>query len=99
MITVARIQGRVASHFGFKAAVLRGPRRFEQLTRARAVAMYMTRELTDLSFPEIGRAFGGKHHTTVMYAHRRVLADQGLLATALALELELNPGTPAPVSA
>lgn len=98
MITIAAIQARVALHFGFKVAELRGHRRFRRVSRARAIALYLSRELTSASYPEIGQRFGGKDHSTVIYAHRRV-ASGPLLAEASALAAELNPGTPAPVSA
>lgn len=99
MITVATIQVRVASHFGCTVAELRGHRRHRTLAMARAIAMYLTRELTRSSFPEIGQRFGGKDHSSVMYACRRVAVDAGLLAEAQALAAELNPSTPATVSA
>lgn len=99
MITVATIQVRVASHFGCTVAELRGHRRHRTLARARAVAMYLSRELTRSSFPEIGQRFGGKDHSSVMYACRRVAVGAGLLAEAQALAADLNPGTPATVSA
>lgn len=99
MITIATIQARVASHFGCSVSQLRGHRRHRSLARARAIAMYLARELTRSSFPEIGQRFGGKDHTTIMYACRRVAADAEMLAEAQALAVELNPGTPAPVSA
>lgn len=98
MITIADIQLRVASHFGFKVAELRGRRRFRRVSRARAIALYLAREITGASYPEIGQRFGGMDHTSVIYAHRRV-AGGPLLAEAQALAAELNPGTPAPVSA
>ena len=99
MITIAAIQARVASHFNFKVAELRGHRRHRTLANARAIAMYLARELTRSSFPEIGQRFGGKDHSTVIYAHRRVARTADMLATATALAAALNPGTPAPVSA
>ena len=99
MITIAQIQASVASHFGFKGAELRGRRRFRRVSRARAIALYLARELTDASYPEIGQRFGGMDHASVIYAHRRVARTADMLATATALAAALNPGTPAPVSA
>ena len=99
MITIAQIQVRVASHFGFKGAELRGRRRFRRVSRARAIALYLARELTDASYPEIGQRFGGMDHTSVIYAHRRVAAAPDMLAEAQALAFVLNPLPPAPVSA
>ena len=99
VITIAQIQLRVASHFGFKVAELRGRRRFRRVSRARAIALYLARELTDASYPEIGQRFGGMDHTSVIYAHRRVAAAPDMLAEAQALAFVLNPPPPAPVSA
>ena len=99
MITIAQIQLRVASHFGFKVAELRGRRRFRRVSRARAIALYLARELTGASYPEIGQRFGGMDHTSVIYAHRRVAAAPDMLAEAQALAFVLNPLPPAPVSA
>ena len=99
MITIAQIQASVASHFGFKVAELRGRRRFRRVSRARAIALYLARELTGASYPEIGQRFGGMDHTSVIYAHRRVAAAPDMLAEAQALAFVLNPLPPAPVSA
>ena len=99
MITIATIQARVASHFGFTVAELRGRRRFRRVSGARAIALYLARELTRASYPEIGQRFGGMDHTSVIYAHRRVAGSPALLAEAQALAAELNPTPPAPVSA
>ena len=99
MITIATIQARVASHFGFTVAELRGRRRFRRVSGARAIALYLARELTRASYPEIGQRFGDMDHTSVIYAHRRVAGSPALLAEAQALAAELNPTPPAPVSA
>jgi len=99
VITIGQIQLRVALHFGFKVAELRGHRRTRRVSRARAIALYLSRELTGASYPEIGQRFGGMDHTSVIYAHRRVVAAPDMLAEAQALAFVLNPGTPAPVSA
>lgn len=98
MITIADIQLRVASHFGFKVAELRGRRRFRRVSRARAIALYLAREITGASYPEIGQRFGGMDHTSVIYAHRRVASTPDMLAEAQALACVLNPSLPAPVS-
>ena len=52
--------------------ILVGPSRRQPLVRARQTAMYLCRELTDLSLPKIGRAFGGRDHTTVLHACRKI---------------------------
>jgi chromosomal replication initiator protein len=66
------IIGATAAATGLSPADLTGPSRRQPLVRARQTAMYLCRELTDLSLPKIGRAFGGRDHTTVMHALDRV---------------------------
>ncbi len=68
------IIGATAAASGLSPADLIGPSRRQPLVRARQTAMYLCRELTDLSLPKIGRAFGGRDHTTVMHALDRVKA-------------------------
>jgi len=65
----------VTKVMGVGIADLRSKRRGRQVVYARQVAMYLTRELTPLSFPTIARSFGGRDHTTVMHAHKRVAGD------------------------
>ena len=98
MITIAQIQARVASHFGFTMAELRGRRRYRRVSLARAIALYLAREITGASYPEIARRFGCLNHTSVIYAHRRVASTPDMLAEAQALACVLNPHPPAPVS-
>jgi chromosomal replication initiator protein len=69
---VEEIQQRVAEGFGISRAELIGSSRAATPLRARQVAMYLTRELTDLSLPQIGRLYGGRDHTTVLNSLRRV---------------------------
>jgi chromosomal replication initiator protein len=61
-----------ADYFGVSLEDLRGHSRSRVLVNARQVAMYLCRELTDLSLPRIGQAFGGRDHTTVMHADRKI---------------------------
>lgn len=68
------IIGATAAACGLSPTDLIGPSRRQPLVRARQTAMYLCRELTDLSLPKIGRAFGGRDHTTVMHALDRVKA-------------------------
>ncbi len=68
------IQSRVAESFGVSRAELVGTARAATPLRARQVAIYLTREKTDLSLPQIGRLFGGRDHTTVLNSIRRVEA-------------------------
>ena len=67
-----QIQAATAEYFGVSLDDLRGNSRSRVLVNARQVAMYLCRELTDLSLPRIGAAFGGRDHTTVMHADRKI---------------------------
>ncbi|MDR1597328.1 MAG: chromosomal replication initiator protein DnaA [Holosporales bacterium] len=72
-ITIEDIQRRVSEFFSIKTADLLSSRRVRSLVRPRQVAMYLSKELTAKSLPEIGRKFGGKDHATVIYAMKKVL--------------------------
>ena len=71
-ITIEEIQRRVAAHYNIKPAELSSNRRAQVVVRPRHVAMYLAKQLTSRSLPEIGRKFGKRDHTTVMYAIRRI---------------------------
>ncbi|CAK0752739.1 Chromosomal replication initiator protein DnaA [uncultured Gammaproteobacteria bacterium] len=71
-VTIDEIQKRVAEHFNIKLADMASPRRARAVARPRQVAMFLCKQLTSRSLPEIGRKFGGRDHTTVMHAVRRV---------------------------
>ena len=71
-ITIEDIQQRVAAHYNIKPAELSSSRRAQAVVRPRHVAMYLAKQLTSRSLPEIGRKFGKRDHTTVMYAIRRI---------------------------
>ena len=71
-ITAATIMGQTASYFGLSIDDLCGTSRSRVLVTARQIAMYLCRELTDLSLPKIGQQFGGRDHTTVMHAERKI---------------------------
>jgi chromosomal replication initiator protein len=73
-ITVEAVQKAVAAHFSVRIADLKGPRRHKGISRPRMIAMYLARELTGSSFPEIGLRFGGKDHSTVINACKRISA-------------------------
>jgi chromosomal replication initiator protein len=75
--SVEEIQQQVAERFGISRAELIGTSRAATPLRARQVAIYLTREMTDLSLPQIGRLYGGRDHTTVMNSLRRVEAGIG----------------------
>ncbi|NJC64467.1 chromosomal replication initiator protein DnaA [Planosporangium flavigriseum] len=71
-ITADQIMVSSAEYFGVSMEDLKGHSRSRVLVNARQVAMYLCRELTDLSLPRIGQAFGGRDHTTVMHADRKI---------------------------
>ncbi len=71
-INSEQIMNLTADYFGVSIDDLRGHSRSRVLVNARQVAMYLCRELTDLSLPRIGQAFGGRDHTTVMHADRKI---------------------------
>jgi chromosomal replication initiator protein len=70
--SVERIQDATCEHFGLTREQLVSRSRAERVAWARQTAMYLSRELTDLSLPQIAREFGGRDHTTVLHACRRV---------------------------
>ncbi len=70
-MTVREIQERTAEAFGVSVEALVSPSRVGTVAWPRQVAMYLARELTDQTLPAIGRAFGGRNHTTVLHAYRR----------------------------
>jgi len=71
-VTVEDIQKKVAEHFNIKVSDMFSARRSRVVARPRQIAMFLAKKLTTHSLPEIGRKFGGKDHTTVMHAVRRV---------------------------
>ncbi|MDQ2758375.1 MAG: chromosomal replication initiator protein DnaA [Actinomycetota bacterium] len=71
-ITPGAIMAQTAQYYGFTIEDLCSASRSRQLTTARQIAMYLCRELTELSLPKIGQHFGGRDHTTVMHADRKI---------------------------
>ena len=71
-ITIESVIRAVAERFSLQPAQLRQKTNAHEISRPRQVAMYLAKELTAASLPELGRAFGGKHHTTVLHAIRKV---------------------------
>jgi chromosomal replication initiator protein len=72
IITSDEIQKVVADRFHLKISELKAKKRTKTLVYPRQISMYLCRELTDLSFPEIGKHFGGKDHSTVIHAFRHI---------------------------
>jgi chromosomal replication initiator protein len=81
-VTIDEIQRRVAEHYNLRLSEMTSDRRARAVARPRQVAMYLAKQLTTRSLPEIGRKFGGRDHTTVMHAVRKIeeliLTDAGL---------------------
>jgi chromosomal replication initiator protein len=71
-VTISEIQRHVAEYFNVRLSDLLSARRAQAIARPRQVAMYLSKQLTSRSLPEIGRKFGGRDHTTVMHAVRRI---------------------------
>ncbi|MEM8950382.1 MAG: chromosomal replication initiator protein DnaA [Pseudomonadota bacterium] len=71
-ITIEEIQKRVAEHYSIKLSDMHSARRARVVARPRQVAMYLAKQLTPRSLPEIGRRFGGRDHTTVMHAIKKI---------------------------
>ncbi len=71
-ITVDEIMRKVSEHYNVRIADLLGPKRTRTIARPRQVAMYLAKTMTQRSLPEIGRRFGGRDHTTVIHAVRKI---------------------------
>ncbi len=82
------IQRKVADHYHIRLADLVGPKRNREFARPRQVAMFLAKELTERSLPEIARKFGGRDHTTIMYGIRKITQLSGTDA-GIAEDLEL----------
>ncbi|HZK24491.1 MAG TPA: chromosomal replication initiator protein DnaA [Oscillospiraceae bacterium] len=75
IITIERIQKVTAEHFALKIEEMKAKKRTKNVAMPRQIAMYLARELTDSSLPKIGEEFGGRDHTTVMHAHKKIISD------------------------
>src|SRR4051812_24953204 len=95
-LTIEAIQREVASYFDIKLHDLKGPKRHRAVAHPRMIAMYLARRLTAMSFPEIGSRFGGKDHSTVISAVRKierlVQSDPSLRSVVSTLENHLRQG-------
>lgn len=72
VITIEDIQQKTGEYFGLRIEELKARKRTRSVAYPRQIAMYISRELTDLSLPKIGEAFGGRDHTTVIHAHEKI---------------------------
>lgn len=86
-IDVEKVQKVVAKYFGIKQSAMRSKTRTKDIAYPRQIAMYLSRELTGESLPEIGRLFGGKDHTTILYACKKM---QKLLKTDISLKKNIE---------
>jgi chromosomal replication initiator protein len=95
-VTMEHILSQVASHFGLRVDDLIGPRRPRAIARPRQIAMFLARELTDMSLPRIGQALGGRDHTTVMHGCDKIGAlfekDEEIRRHVLDLKTQLASG-------
>ena len=71
-VTIEEIQRKVAEHYNVRLSDMIGPKRVRTIARPRQIAMYLAKQLTPRSLPEIGRRFGGRDHTTIMHGVRRI---------------------------
>lgn len=96
VITLEDVQDAVARRFQVKVSELKSKRRTKTVVHPRQIAMYLSRELTNASFPEIGREFGGKDHTTIIHACRQIEKtidkDTSLRTTVDRLKEEISQG-------
>jgi len=90
VITLQRIQKAVAAHFRISVDELLSKSNARQVALPRQIAMYISKRLTKHSYPEIGRAFGGKHHTTVMHSFTKIESLQSRDASLQKLVNELS---------
>jgi chromosomal replication initiator protein len=87
-VTIEEIQRKVAEHYNIRLTDMSSARRSRQVARPRQVAMYLAKQLTSRSLPEIGRRFGNRDHTTVMHAVSRI-AELMAADSAFAEDVEL----------
>jgi len=71
-VSIEEIQRRVAEHYNVRLSDLIGPKRVRTIARPRQIAMYLAKQMTTRSLPEIGRRFGGRDHTTILHGIRKV---------------------------
>jgi chromosomal replication initiator protein len=71
-VTIEGVQKAVADHYSLKVAELKSKNNSKSVAMPRQIAMYLCKALTSASLPEIGKSFGGKHHSTVIHSIRKV---------------------------
>jgi len=94
-MTVASIQAKVCAHYGIPMSSMASSNRERRFARPRQVAMYLARELTPQSYPQIGRLFGGRDHATVMHGVRMIASlrqhDSEIDAQIRSIQAKLSP--------
>ena len=73
--TIQNILKTVASYYNIKVSDIKSKRRTREISTTRQIAMYLCREHTKSSLPEIGKQFGGKDHTTVIFSHKKIASN------------------------
>ncbi len=94
-VTIEEIQRKVAEHYNIRLSDMIGPKRMRAVARPRQVAMYLSKQLTPRSLPEIGRRFGGRDHTTILHGVKKIeelMATDSQLADDLAMLKRLLEG-------
>jgi chromosomal replication initiator protein len=86
-LTIEEIQRKVSEHYNIRLSDMIGPKRVRTIARPRQIAMYLAKQLTLRSLPEIGRRFGGRDHTTIMHGVRKI---EELMATDSQLSDDLQ---------
>ncbi|MFN3662756.1 chromosomal replication initiator protein DnaA [Yoonia sp.] len=87
-VTVEEIQRKVSEHYNIRLSDMIGPKRVRNYARPRQMAMYLAKQMTNRSLPEIGRRFGGRDHTTVMHGVRKI-EELKVIDSQIADDLEL----------
>ena len=87
-LSIEEIQRKVAEHYNIRLSDMIGPKRLRTIARPRQVAMYLSKQLTSRSLPEIGRRFGGRDHTTIMHGVRKI-EELAALDSQLADDIQL----------
>ena len=86
-VNVDDVQKKVAEHFNVRVSDMHSAKRARTVARPRQIAMYLVKSLTTMSLPEVGRKFGGRDHTTVMHAIKKV---EDLMKTDSALREDVE---------
>jgi chromosomal replication initiator protein len=94
VISINQIQKAISDYFNIKLSALLSKKRTKDIVTARQIAIYLSRELTELSLPAIGGAFGGKDHTTILHSYNKIKnkieKDKGLKSTIDNLSLKIK---------